>query len=61
MGQKLGGPTMKQPTFYWGAMEKYTELKNFRLEVNNIFKMYNINNTEKISTINYLIDKAYNL
>ena len=35
-GPKLGGPTMKQPTFDWDAQDKYSELKTFRLEVNNI-------------------------
>ena len=35
-GLKVGGPTMKQPTFDWNAQDKYCELKTFRLEVNNI-------------------------
>ena len=35
---RLGRPMMKQPTFNWEAENKYNELKNFRLEVNNIFK-----------------------
>ena len=36
-GPRLGRPTMKQPTFNWEADDKYSELKNIRLEVNNIF------------------------
>ena len=32
---------MKQPNFNWEAEDKYSKLKNFRLEVNNIFKSYN--------------------
>ena len=27
MGPKLSGPTLKQPSFDWGSVEKYTELK----------------------------------
>ena len=37
---RLGGPTMK-PNFNWEAGDTYYKLKNFRLEVNNIFKSYN--------------------
>ena len=36
-GPKIGGPAMKQPTFNWDAEDKYSELKTFRLEVNNIW------------------------
>ena len=36
-GPKIGGPTMKQPTFEWNAEDKYCELKTFRLEVNNVY------------------------
>ena len=39
-GPKIGGPDMKQPTFNWEAENKYSELKTFRLEVNNILAMY---------------------
>ena len=35
-------PMMKQPTFNWEAEDKYNELKNVRLEVNNIFKSYDM-------------------
>ena len=35
-GPKLGSPMMKQPTFNWEAPDKYSKLKTFRLEVNNI-------------------------
>ena len=37
---RLGRPIMKQPTFNWEAEDKYNELKNFRLGVNNITKSY---------------------
>ena len=28
-GPKLGGPTMKQPTFDWNIQDKYSKLKTF--------------------------------
>ena len=28
-GPKLGGPTMKQPTFDWNVQDKYSELETF--------------------------------
>ena len=37
IGYQLGGPTLEQPTFHWSTTHKYTELRNFRLEENNIF------------------------
>ena len=40
-GPKIGGPTMKQPTFGWDPEDKYSELKTFRLEVNNVLSTYN--------------------
>ena len=46
-GPKLGGPSLKQPTFAWSSTDKYAELRNFKLEVNNIFQMYNINQADK--------------
>ena len=35
-GTNIGRPTLRQPIFDWGSMEKYMELRNFRLEFNNI-------------------------
>ena len=46
-GPKVGRPIVKQHTFNWEAEDKYNELKNLRLEVNNIFKSYNTPQTEK--------------
>ena len=37
-GTKLDGPTLKQATFYWSAADKYTELRNLSIEVDNISK-----------------------
>ena len=57
VGPKLGGLTLKQPTFDLNAMDKYTKLKNFRLEVHSTFKIYTINNTEKLSIIKHWIGR----
>ena len=40
-GPKIGSPTMKQPMFDWNTQDKYSELKTFRLEVNNVLSTYN--------------------
>ena len=42
---------MKEPTFNWEAEDKYSEVKNFRLDVNNLYKSYNMPQTEKIAII----------
>ena len=48
-GPKIGGPTMKQLTFNWNAEDKYSELKTFRLEVNNVLSTYNTPQTDKLA------------
>ena len=40
-GPKIGGPAMKQLTFNWDSEDKYSELKTFKLKVNNILSTYN--------------------
>ena len=40
---------MKQPTFNWITEDKYNELKTIRLEVNNIFKSYNMLQAEQLA------------
>ena len=45
---KIGGPTMKQLTFNWNAEDKYSKLKTFRLEVNNVLSTYNTPQTDKL-------------
>ena len=40
-GPKIGRPAMKQPTFNWEADDKYSKLKTFSLEVNNILTTHN--------------------
>ena len=39
-GPKIGGPTLKQPMFNWEVPDKYTKLKTFKLEVNNVLSTY---------------------
>ena len=52
-GPKIGGPTMKHPTFDWDTEDKYrySELKTFRLEVNNILSTYNTPQTDKLALV----------
>ena len=42
---------MKQPTFDWNAEDKYSKLKTFRLEVNNVLSMYNTPQTDKLAVV----------
>ena len=49
IGHKIG-VMMKQPTFDWGTEDKYSKLKNFKLEVVNVLKSYAITDVEKNST-----------
>ena len=50
-GPKIGSSTMKQPTFDWNAEDKYSELKTFRLEVNNVLSTYNTPQTDKLALV----------
>ena len=50
-GPKIGSPTMKQPIFDWDAEDKYSELKTFRLEVNNVLSTYNTPQTDKLALV----------
>ena len=45
---KVGSPSMKQPTLDWNVQDKYSELKTFWLEVNNILSTYNTPQTDKL-------------
>ena len=40
-GPKIVHPAMKQPVFDLNAEDKYSKLKTFRLELNNVLSMYN--------------------
>ena len=48
---KIGSPTMKQLTFDWNAEDKHSELKTFRIEVNNVLSMYNTPQTDKLAVV----------
>ena len=55
LGPRLIEPSMKEPTFNREVEDKNNELKNFRLEVNNIFKSYSMQQAEQIAiTKNWL-------
>ena len=61
LGPKIG-VMMKQPTFNWNTKDKYKELKNFRLEVYNVFKSYDMPDIEKTKLIkNWLGRKGLEL
>ena len=42
---------MRQPTFDWSSTYKYAELRNFRMEVKNMFQNYNVNQVERLPII----------
>ena len=50
-GPNKGSPTMKQLMFNWNAEDKYSELKTFRLEVNNVLSTYNTPQTDKLAVV----------
>ena len=50
-GPRLGRSIMKQPAFNWQEEETCNELKNFRLEVNNMFKSYSTPQAVQIAII----------
>ena len=47
-GPKVDSLTTKQPMFDWNVQDKYSELKSFQLEVNNILSTYNTPQTDKL-------------
>ena len=55
VGPKLGRPIMRQLTFNWSFTDKYAELRNFKLEVENMFQNYSISKAERVPImINWL-------
>ena len=48
MGPRLGIPSFKQPSLKWSTKDKYAELRNFRLQVNKVFKTYDKSNVDKV-------------
>ena len=57
VGPKIGRPALKQPSFNWEADDKFSELKNFRIEVNNIITSYNTPHTEQLAIVKKLVRK----
>ena len=48
-GPRLDGPMLKQPAFNWEAEDKHSKLKNFILEVNNVFTLYSMSQAEQVT------------
>ena len=48
---KVGSPVLRQPSFNWEVTNKYTKWKAFILEVRNMLKTYNIQETDKIAMV----------
>ena len=44
MGPRLGRSSLKQASFEWSTANKDAELRNFKLQVNNIFQISDTNN-----------------
>ena len=51
VGPKVGGPVKKLATFKMVTEDKYDELKNFGLKINDVFKSYNMPDIENIAII----------
>ena len=61
VGPKMGGPAVKQPNFNWEADDKYNELGNFMLEINDIHKSCNTPHANQLAIAkNWLGRKVYN-
>ena len=50
-GPKVGGPTLRQPSFDWEATDKYTKWKAFILKVRNVMTTYNLQEMDKIAMV----------
>ena len=48
---------VRHPTFNWEAEDKYKEIKNFILKVNNIFELYSMPQPEQIANHKQLAKK----
>ena len=46
-------PTLRQPSFYWKASDKYVELLHFKMEVMNTLqtRTYKLNYEERVTII----------
>ena len=50
-GTKIGNPAMKQSMFNWDSEDRYSELKTFKLEINNILSTYNNLQAEQLTMV----------
>ena len=55
---KIDGPLLRPLSLDWSSTDKYPELRNFRMEVNNTFSNYNINKAEKSANYKILARQA---
>ena len=51
METKLGKPSLKQWSFVWSTRDKHIVLRNFQMELNNIFIAYGMYNAENVTTV----------
>ena len=54
---KVGGPIIGQLTFNCNSIDKYAELRNFRLEVKSMLQSYRISNVERVPIIKNLLGR----
>ena len=57
VGPKIGRPALKQPSSHWEADDKYSELKNIRLEVSNILATYNTPQAEQLVIVKHWLGR----
>ena len=57
VGPKIGRLAMKHPSFNLEADNKYSNLKNFRLEVNNMISTYNTPQAEQLAIVQKRLDR----
>ena len=61
MGPKIGGSLITQPIFNWDTEDKYSEVKNCRLEVNTVFKQEQYETSKGLfHTLNSKFKPQYN-
>ena len=51
MGPNLDRPMLELPKADGSATDKYEELRKVRLEIANIYQMYNTNNVDRVPII----------
>ena len=56
-GPKIGSPTLQQPSYDCEVPDQYTELKTFKLEVNNVLSTYNMPEAENVAVVKNWLGK----